>query len=158
VTEKAAYVYRKALGKGLVRGHSISAVMAAALYAACRDTETLRTLKDIAEASNMKKKDVARCYRLLIRELDIKIPMVDPVKCIVRVANRANLNERTKRLAMDIMKGVSKSGIPAGKNPMGLAAAVLYLACLNTGENRFPAAMAESASVTEVTSRNRRYL
>ena len=52
-----------------MRGRSISALVAAALYAACRDTETPRTLKDIANASNIKKKDVARCYRLLIREL-----------------------------------------------------------------------------------------
>nr|MDQ3961402.1 transcription initiation factor IIB [Thermoproteota archaeon] len=80
VIEKAAYVYRKALEKGLVRGRSISALVAAALYAACRDTETPRTLKDIANASNIKKKDVARCYRLLIRELDLKMPVVDPVK------------------------------------------------------------------------------
>ena len=62
-------MYRKALEKGLVRGRSISALVAAALYAACRDTETPRTLKDVANASNIKKKDVARCYRLLIREL-----------------------------------------------------------------------------------------
>ncbi|MCH7648409.1 MAG: transcription initiation factor IIB, partial [Thaumarchaeota archaeon] len=47
VVEKAAYIYRKALEKGLVRGRSISALIASALYASCRDTETPRTLKDI---------------------------------------------------------------------------------------------------------------
>ena len=56
--------------------------------AACRDTETPRTLKDIANASNIKKKDVARCYRLLIRELDLKMPVVDPVKCVARIASK----------------------------------------------------------------------
>src|SRR3989344_2693150 len=48
VIEKSAYIYRKALDKGLVRGRSISALMAAALYAACRDTATPRNLKDVA--------------------------------------------------------------------------------------------------------------
>ena len=67
VIEKAAYIYRKALDKGLVKGRSISALIAAALYAACRDTETPRTLKDVADAGNIKKKDIARCYRLLHR-------------------------------------------------------------------------------------------
>ncbi|MCH7560481.1 MAG: transcription initiation factor IIB, partial [Thaumarchaeota archaeon] len=47
VIEKAAYLYRKALEKGLVRGRSISALIAAALYAACRDTGTPRNLKDV---------------------------------------------------------------------------------------------------------------
>jgi len=66
VIEKAAYIYRKALDKGLVRGRSISALMASALYAACRDTETPRNLKDVEQAANIKRKDIARCYRLLI--------------------------------------------------------------------------------------------
>ena len=57
VVEKAAYIYRKALERGLVRGRSISAIIAASLYAACRDRETPRTLKDLAVVSNVKKKD-----------------------------------------------------------------------------------------------------
>ena len=65
VNEKAAYIYRKALEKKLVRGRSISALIAASLYAACRNTETPRTLNDISTAGNLKRKDVARCYRLL---------------------------------------------------------------------------------------------
>ena len=69
VMEKSAYIYRKALDKGLVRGRSISALIAAALYAACRDTATPRNLKDIEIAANIKRKDIARCYRLLVKEL-----------------------------------------------------------------------------------------
>src|SRR5579875_2074893 len=84
VIEKAADVYRKALGRGLVRGRSISALIAASLYAACRDTETPRTLKDVSAVSNVKKKDIARCYRLLLREMDLRMPVVDPTKCISR--------------------------------------------------------------------------
>ncbi|MHB8566948.1 MAG: transcription initiation factor IIB, partial [Nitrososphaerales archaeon] len=68
VVEKAAYIYRKALERGLIRGRSISAMIAASLYASCRDTETPRTLKDVSTVSNIKKKELARCYRLLFRE------------------------------------------------------------------------------------------
>ena len=45
--EKAALIYRKALEKGLVRGRSINAITSAALYAACRESGTPRTLRDI---------------------------------------------------------------------------------------------------------------
>ena len=95
VIEKAAYIYRKALEKGLVRGRSISALIAASLYAACRDTETPRTLKDVAAACNIKKKDIARCYRLLLREMDLRMPVVDPTKCVSRIASKAGLSEKT---------------------------------------------------------------
>jgi transcription initiation factor TFIIB len=88
-------------------------------------------------------------------ELDLKIPLIDPLKCITRVANKANLSERTKRSAAEIMKQVTKSGSSAGKDPMGLAASVLYLACLNTGESKTQTDIADAAGVTEVTVRNR---
>jgi transcription initiation factor TFIIB len=153
--EKTAYIYRKAQERGLVRGRTISAMVGAAIYIACRETGTSRTLKDIAEIGNIKRKDLARIYRIVVMELDLKIPMIDPMKCIVRVANRANLSERTKRMAMSIMKNVTKSGISAGKDPMGLAASVLYLACLNSAESKTQTDIAEAAGVTEVTVRNR---
>ncbi len=60
IKEKAALIYRKALDKGLVRGRSISAIVAASLYAACRKSGFPRTLREIAEASLVDKKDVAR--------------------------------------------------------------------------------------------------
>ncbi|SRR5579884_368128 len=155
IIEKTAYIYRKAQERGLVRGRTISSVVAAAVYIACRESGTSRTLKDIAAIGNIKRKDLARTYRLLVLELDLKIPMVDPLKCIVKVANKANLSEKTKRQAMNIMHDVTRSGISAGKDPMGLAASVLYLSCLNTGEGRTQTDIADAAGVTEVTVRNR---
>jgi transcription initiation factor TFIIB len=155
VVERAAYTYRKALEKGLVRGRSISALIAASVYAACRVTETPRTLKDVAAASSVKKKDIARCYRLLLRELDLRMPIMDPVKCVSRIASKAGLTERTKRRAVDILKRAIESRTSAGKDPMGLAAAALYVACVLEGENKTQKDIAEAAGVTEVTIRNR---
>lgn len=155
VIEKAAYIYRKALEKGLVRGRSISALIASALYAACRDTETPRTLKDIGGASNIKRKDIARCYRLLLRELSLKMPVIDPIKCIARIASKAGLSEKTKREATKILQTAEETKISAGKDPMGLAAAALYVACVTNGESKTQRDVAEAAGVTEVTIRNR---
>ena len=155
VIEKTAYIYRKALDKGLVRGRSIPGLVAAALYAACRNTETPRTLTDVANGINIKRKDVARCYRLLLRELDLKMPVVDPIKGVARIASIAGLNEKTKRKALEFLKEASRIEISAGKDPMGLAAAALYLACVMMGDNKTQKDIAQAAGVTEVTIRNR---
>ncbi len=142
----------------LAEQHKISAgkdpmgLAAAALYAACRVTETPRTLKDIGQASDTKRKDIARCYRLL-RELDITMPVTDPIKCIPRIASRAELSERTKRHAAKILELAEQHKISAGKDPMGLAAAALYAACTECGENKTQRDVAEAAGVTEVTIR-----
>jgi transcription initiation factor TFIIB len=155
LVEKAAYMYRKAKGNGLTRGRTISGLVSACTYAACREMNIPRTLKDIAEASNISHKHLAKMYRLLLIELDVKVPLVDQIKCIAKVANKANLSEKTKRQAIIIMDEVTKKQVSAGKNPMGFAATILYLSCLKTGENKTQTDIAEAAGVTEVTLRNR---
>jgi len=155
VIEKASYIYRKALEKGLVRGRSISALIAAALYAACRDTETPRTLKDVADAGNIKKKDISRCYRILHKELDLKMPVVDPIQCIARIASKLGISEKTKRYAAKVLKTAQEHEESAGKDPMGLAAAALYLSCVKNNEDMTQRDIAEASNVTEVTIRNR---
>ena len=155
VIEKASYIYRKALEKGLVRGRSISALIAAALYAACRDTETPRTLKDVADAGNIKKKDISRCYRILHQELELKMPVVNPIQCIARISSKLDISEKTKRYAAKVLQIAQEHEESAGKDPMGLAAAALYLSCVKNGEDRTQRDIAEASNVTEVTIRNR---
>ena len=155
VVEKAAYIYRKALEKKLVRGRSITALMAASLYAACRDTETPRTLNDITGAINVKRKELACCYRLLVKELGLKMPVVDSVQCIARIASNVGLSEKTKRYAVKILKKAEQNGISAGKDPMGMAASALYISIRRMGMNCSQKIIAQAAGVTEVTLRNR---
>jgi len=155
VFEKAAYIYRKALEKKLVRGRSISSMIAASLYAACRDTKTPRTLNDVAEASNVKRKDISRCYRILHQELEFKMPVVDSIQCIAKISSKLKMPEKTKRFAAKILKETQKRKESSGKDPMGLAASALYLACVVNGVSITQREIADVAGVTEVTIRNR---
>src|SRR5919202_1975637 len=158
VVEKAAYIYRKAHERKLSRGRLISGLVAASVHIACREMNTTRTLKDIAAASNIKRKQLGKEYTLLFIELDIKVTLADQTTCIVAVANKANLSERTKRHAirtMDEIKRKDDDMVSAGKNPMALAATILYFSCLKTGENKSQFDIAEAAGITEVTIRNR---
>ena len=155
VVERSAYIYRRALEKGLIRGRSISGMIAASLYLACRDTETPRNLKDLSLISNVKKKEVARCYRLLFKELDLRVPVVDPVKCLSRIASKARIPEKTKRRAIEILRRCVENNDSAGKAPMGLAASALYIASVMENESVTQKDLAEAAGVTEVTIRNR---
>ncbi len=153
--ERAAVIYRKALDTGLVRGRSIAAITAASLYAACRASETPRTLKEVSEASGLKRKDVARCYRLLLKDLNLKMPVEDPLKCVSKIGSKVNASPRTQMKALEILRQAKRAGIVAGKDPMGLTAAALYVACLFEGEKKTQKEIAEIANVTEVTVRNR---
>ena len=159
VVEKSAYIYRKAQERDLVRGRPISIVVAASVYAACREMSTPVTLMDIAAVANINRKHLAKAYRFLLIELDIKVPSVEQIKCIAKVANKANLTEKTKRQAIrtidEIRRRHDETSLSTGKNPMGFAATILYLSCLKTGENKTQKEIAQAAGITDMTIRNR---
>jgi transcription initiation factor TFIIB len=87
--------------------------------------------------------------------MELKMPVVDPTKCVSRIASKAGLSEKTKRRALIILKRAEATRTSAGKDPMGLAAAALYVACVLEGESKTQKDVAEAAGVTEVTIRNR---
>jgi len=155
IKEKAAVIYRKALDKGLVRGRSISAISAASLYAACRMTQTPRTLREISKESPIEKKDIARCYRLMLRELDIQMPKPEAQLRVPKIAAKVGVGEKTQQTAVEILREATRLKTTAGKDPMGLAAAALYIACVMNDEKRTQKRIADAAGVTEVTIRNR---
>jgi transcription initiation factor TFIIB len=145
IVEKSAYFYRKAARINLIKGRTVSSVLAASVYLACRELETPRTLNEVSSASNVPRKKISRDYRLLVHTFDPKIPAVDHI----------SLSEKTKRMALKIMRQVVAMQISAGKGPMGIAATVLYIACLQGGEIKTQKELSIAAGVTEVTIRNR---
>jgi transcription initiation factor TFIIB len=155
IQEKAAVTYRKALKEGLVRGRSISSMAAASLYTACRMTQTPRTLAEVSRFSPLDKKEISRCYRILLKELDFRMPVPKAQHRVPKIASRAELREETQRTAIEILGEADRLKITVGKDPMGLAASALYLACVANGERRTQKDIAEAAGVTEVTIRNR---
>jgi transcription initiation factor TFIIB len=106
-------------------------------------------------AANIKRKDIARCYRLLVKELSLKMPVTDSIQCVARIASKIGIGEKAKRSAIVVLKNAQQKEVSAGKDPMGLAAAALYLACVKNGEDKTQRDIAEAANVTEVTIRNR---
>jgi len=155
VKEQAAHIYRKALKADLIRGRSIDAFVAASIYAACRTSEVPRPIKKVSEASTRDHSEVARTYRLLIRELKFRMPIDEPMKFVPSIAAKLKLKRDTEQKAINILRRAKvKQGL-SGKDPRGLAAAALYMACLENDDKRIQKEVALAAGTTEVTLRNR---
>ena len=155
VVENTAYLYRKAASMNLARGRSIAPLISAALYAACRETNTPRTLDDISDAGNVSRKSLSRTYRTLVRRLDLNLNQYDTAGFVTRIANILEVKEKTKRDALDILQKSQEKEISAGKNPVAQAAASLYLASLLNGETLSQTAFSKASGVSSVTIRNR---
>jgi transcription initiation factor TFIIB len=155
IRELAALLYRKSIIQKLVRGRSIEAMVAATLYAACRIRQKPRPLDEIADASRVDKKKLGQCYRLLLRSLDVRIPLSNPVDYISRFAAELSLSSPVQLRTVEILKQSRDMGLTIGRDPLGLAAAAIYVASIMLDERRTQREIAEVARVTEVTVRNR---
>jgi transcription initiation factor TFIIB len=152
--EQTAYIYRKVLAKKICRGRSIPIILSAVLYAACRFTNTPRTIQDISTAVNLKKSSVHKIYRLLVRELDLSVESYNPVSFISRIIAYIGASEKTKRDAIDILTRADAMMITAGKNPMAIAATVVYLSAIKNNENVTQTKIAKASNISSVTIRN----
>jgi transcription initiation factor TFIIB len=155
VVERTAYNYRKIEHKGFMRGRPITSVLAACLYLTCREMGVPRTMDEIRQVSNIKKKQLARDYREMVFNLELNVPPVNHLQYLEKISSRLEFDERITRSAMILMQNILDMGISAGKDPMGLVAAVLYVISQIHGKTIKQADFANAAGITEVTLRAR---
>ncbi len=74
---------------------------------------------------------------------------------VPKIASMVDIGEATQQAAVNILRKAEELKTTAGKDPMGLAAAALYIACVMNDEKRTQKMNANAAGVTEVTIRNR---
>jgi len=158
IVEKTAYIYRKAEKRGIIRGRTIHSILAASLYIACREMVAPKTLKEIAKAGDIRLKTLSKDYRMLLTELDLKVPNNDLMHYVFKVGNALPTSEKTKRQAIELVDLINKKDrhtYTSGKDPMGLAATALFVASANNGENITQREIATAAGLTAVTIRCR---
>ncbi len=141
--------YRKASTRNLVRGRSIDEVVAATLYAACRQCGVPRTLDEVATVSAIDRKSIGRTYRTLTRELGLKLLPQSPGDYIPRFCNKLELGIDVQREAKDLLEQVEREELASGVAPSGVAAATIYIAAMMSNHPCTQKEVAEVAGVTE---------
>ncbi|MGI0086873.1 MAG: transcription initiation factor IIB [Nitrosotalea sp.] len=156
IAERACYIYRKALSKKIIRGRSITGIVAATIYIACKDAGVffpIDKMEDLIE--NCNKRNIVQYYKLLLRQMEISVETPDPAQYVSRIAKRARLNGRTERRALEVLSQIEGEPLLSGKKPVSLAAGALYLAALQIGEHITQLRLAIASELTTITIRNR---
>jgi transcription initiation factor TFIIB len=153
--EKAAYIYRKALEKDMIRGRSIDDFVAASIYTACRLENVPRSLKSIANVSQREYKQIGKAYRMIVKKMGLKPPLDKPMKYLPSMISTLNLDRKVEFEALNMIRRAEKEGRIVGKNPKAVAAAALYLACVETGVEKKYDVICSVAKTSEVTLRKR---
>jgi transcription initiation factor TFIIB len=115
----------------------------------------IRSLEDVALAANISRKEAARNYRFLLKELNPSVPRINTSGYIGKISSSLNLSGDVEKLALNILREASELKLSNGRGPAGLAAACMYISGQLFGIRLTQGKLANIAQVTEVTIRNR---
>lgn len=150
--EHSAYIYRKAMEKNIIRGSSIPSIMAASIYAACKQLSIPRSADEVSKVANMKRKLLSKTYRRLVKNLELEINAVE-IDYASKIANTLSVSEKTSRLARKIIDDFKKEGSHIGKNPIGIAGASIYLSAINHDDHIPMVKISQKTDISIVTIR-----
>ena len=155
VAESAAYMYRKARQDRIRVGMNTKHLMCACIYVACKKLGVPQSILEISFSSNIRKKEIARAYRVLVERMEISLSPFGPSEFLTKIANEAKISEKSRRDAIDILIMAEKEKITEGKNPKALAAASLYFACRLNNEEKSQDELSRASGITATTIRTR---
>ena len=112
-------------------------------------------LDEIAQTVNTDAIFAAKCYRLLVRNLKLRLPAVDSNVYLTKITNRANVSQKSYRRAIQMLSIMKDNPVSYGKDPNALAVATLYAACLKEGEKVSQLQIAMAGNTSIVTLRKR---
>jgi transcription initiation factor TFIIB len=175
LSEAAAKIYRSYSSRNDTRGLSVTGNAAAAVYLACKQSciarglEEITSFADFSSSKGSSLKIAFRCYKKMVMCMTDAEPDETPIKYapdafdhvipmdryIAKVANMAGIDWRVQRLAVDIAQQTEDNILLSGKDPVGIAAAYLYISASICGYNMYLADIANFSRVTEITIRTR---
>jgi len=152
---EAMHLYRRAFEKKLLKGRSINGMIAACIYFAIRTVKLPRTLQEVIDEASVEAKEVRRCYSALIRELELKVPNTDPGALVPKFIVEMGLDAEVEKITLALLKAFKSNLNTSGKDPKGIVAGALYLACRIKDKKVTQNQIAKTIGVTEVTLRSR---
>jgi transcription initiation factor TFIIB len=160
VAEDSIRIYTQTVKEKLTMGRSIDMLLAASIYCAVRVHGIPRTIEEIVEVSQVKKKKLLKSFRLICMEImpkfHLKIKRLTPSTYVNKFGEELKLSMKCRKCAIDLINDAKKHGFFfSGKDPKGIAAASLYICSKAYNENRTQKEISTLASVTEVTLRAR---
>ena len=174
LSETAAKIYRSYSSKNNTKGMSVNGNAIAAVYLACKQSCIARGLEEIVDSTDFcsnKRSSLRiafRCYKRMTMcmtnaiEVDtMKIPSgtfdhVIPLdKYIAKISNRARIDWRIQKLALEIARQTEDNILLSGKDPVGIASAYLYISACLCGYHMYLTDIANFSQVTEITIRTR---
>ncbi|KAI7903985.1 cyclin-like protein [Cokeromyces recurvatus] len=151
VSDTAKQLYKRVEDEKLLRGKSSDAIIAACIFIACRQEKVGRTFREICALTRVPKKEIGRCYKSLQAKLQTNTSIMNSEDLMLRFCSNLQLPNYVQKAGIDLVKHAKEHGTLAGKSPISVAAACIYLVSYLYRQPKSTRDIAHVAGVSEVT-------
>ncbi|KAF9090689.1 transcription initiation factor IIB [Mortierella sp. GBA35] len=155
VSDIAKQIFKRAEDEKLLRGKPTENVIAACIFIACRQEGVHRTFKEIEALTQVSKKEISRCFKVLSDNFqETKVPATASEDLIARFCNNLGLTMDVEKAAVELTKKAKDIMTLNGKAPASIAAACVFMAATLFKNVRTTAVISMVCGVSEVTIKN----
>jgi len=153
INDRANQLFKMVHDGRSLKGRSNEAIASACLYIACRQEGVPRTFKEIVAVSTVSKKEIGRCFKLIIKAHDTTVEIITTGDFMHRFCGTLELAKDVQKAATHIAKKSVDLDIVPGRSPISVAAAAIYMASQASNDKRSQKEIADIAGVADVTIR-----
>ncbi|KAF2735016.1 transcription initiation factor-like protein iib [Polyplosphaeria fusca] len=173
IADSTKVLYRLTDDAKIFKGKSQDSVIAGCLFIACRQHKLPRSFREIFKLTNVSKKEIGRTFKALEafmhKNKDFSTNPIgnavlsngafehtkstDASELIGRACNKLALSAQTAIIAEETAARVTELGVAAGRSPLSITGACIYLVSYLMGEPRSPKDIGNAVDVSDGTIR-----
>lgn len=150
-------LYKEALKNNLIKGRTIKGMITACLYYLCKIKNIPRTFKEILKETSLNSKQLRQHYNSLVKELNLKVPIHNPIANIPRFIADLGLGFEVEKITLKILDAYLQNNSLKGENPNGICGGAIYLASKYYQKRIGQKRISDVVGVTDSTLRARYY-
>jgi len=150
ITDEAMSLFKQVHESKQLRGRNNEAVATSCLFMACRKMKVPRTFKEICAVSNVSKKDIGKIFKKIVHILSTSVGNATGEDFMARFCYQLGI-PKLEKIAKEISKKALDDNMVAGRSPVSIAAASIYMALLAMGIKKEKKDIGEVAGVAEGT-------
>ncbi|KAJ2820458.1 transcription initiation factor IIB [Coemansia erecta] len=154
IDSAARDIFKRVEAENLHRGKSIDVIIATCIFLACRQKSLPRTFKEICALTKVPRKDIGRTFKFLKEKLGAKAGPMSSDDLMTRFCENLSLLSSAQECAIMLNQMAKQRDTLAGKSPVSIAGACIYMASHLVGQPRDAKVISHVAGVSEVTIKN----
>jgi len=151
IVDRANLLFKQVHDGRTLKGRSNDAIASACLYIACRQEGVPRTFKEICAVSKVSKKEIGRCFKLILKALETSVDLITTGDFMSRFCSNLGLPPAVQRGATHIARKAVELDIVPGRSPISVAAAAIYMASQASNDKKTQKEIGDIAGVADVT-------